>query len=1201
MSWLRLIFRNLSGRPGLTLASVAGAAVGMAIIIGSLVVGDSVRGTLGERALRRLGPVSQVVVGDGLLDSGLAGRVSQSADLQQRGLGAAPVIIMPATAMAASAATAGGDGDGGGGAGGNVTRPVTLLGVDADFWRLAWQGGAAEATGSTAGPRGSSAWISRGLARAAGLAEGDDIVLTVPGATQASADTVFGNRHGTMRRLRVTVRRLLDDGAGAGAFSLDPLAEADMGNVLLDLDWLGRQTGLDGRANVLLVGELAGGRDQPGDGAADGGALLRDALVHGATLADYGLRLVEREAAEAAENRSGRLLAVEATSVVLDPRQVQAVRGAMDAMGLPSSAVSAYLMNTVRLEGSEAAAGSVAGRDEVPYVMLAGVDFSSPLIRLSPLRSGDELPVPAEGEALVNSHLAKELGLSPGERLQVRFYQVQADGELGEVSRQLPVVGLVDMTGSGADAMLVPQVEGLTSSEEMRSWDPPFPVDQRLINDRDEAYWDTYRAAPRILVSQETAHSIWRQALTPASAAGGGRHVTGVLTELPADVETGQLAADLAAALPAAGLGLAVREVRQEALAAAAGSSDYSALFAGLGMFLVAAAAVLVALLGRLSVERRAGQVGLLLAVGFSRGQCACLLLGESAALALLAALVAAPMGVGYAVGLLAGLNLLWPQALAGVRLELHFSWVSLAAGMAVGGLAAAGAMLWGLSGLRGRGVLELLSGWRSISAGSAATADGQSGRGGGWAIIGGLTALLAGAILVALSVAGLVSAVAAFFAGGLALLLGGLLLAWWRLSAPGGASTGPDGRLRWSLGRLAWQSAARNRLRSMLTIALVAAASFTITGVAANRRDAGGAAAALASGELPAGAGGLELKIETQLPLPVPLDAHLRRQGAGNGRSEAGRDSVLRGARVYSLRVSGGDDISCLNVARPMSPRVVGLGAALRDRGGFHLAAAVGGAAAGADDNPMRLLDWSPDDEAVPVLGDEASLRWILGRELGETFEIDGPGGPVRVRIVGMLRGSIWQRELLMAEEAFVAAFGADGGYGLFVADVPAKRVAAAGQELSSRLADYGPRVTETADLLAAFASVQNAYLATFQTLGGLGLGLGLLGLVTVMLRGAEERRHELALMQAVGFRRADLVRLLTGESGILMTVGLAIGAFAAVAAVLPVLLESPGAAPWGGVALMLGGIWLFGIVCCAIAARHVSRADLLGGLRRE
>ena len=81
------------------------------------------------------------------------------------------------------------------------------------------------------------------------------------------------------------------------------------------------------------------------------------------------------------------------------------------------------------------------------------------------------------------------------------------------------------------------------------------------------------------------------------------------------------------------------------------------------------------------------------------------------------------------------------------------------------------------------------------------------------------------------------------------------------------------------------------------------------------------------------------------------------------------------------------------------------------------------------------------------------------------------------------------------------------------------------------------------TAERLAEFHKVENTYLSTFQTLGGLGLLLGTLGLAAVLLRNVLERRRELALLGAVGYGRSRLFASSIAESALLLVCGLAVG----------------------------------------------------------
>jgi putative ABC transport system permease protein len=135
----------------------------------------------------------------------------------------------------------------------------------------------------------------------------------------------------------------------------------------------------------------------------------------------------------------------------------------------------------------------------------------------------------------------------------------------------------------------------------------------------------------------------------------------------------------------------------------------------------------------------------------------------------------------------------------------------------------------------------------------------------------------------------------------------------------------------------------------------------------------------------------------------------------------------------------------------------------------------------------------------------------------------------------------------------------------------------------------------------LASYLAVENMYLSTFQALGGLGLMLGALGLAVVMLRSVWERRGELALLRALGYRRRVLGRLVFVENGLLLAAGLGVGAAAAVLAVVPHVLGAGGEVPWLHIAALLALVVLIGLAAGAWAMRATVRAPLLPALRRE
>src|SRR5439155_14382199 len=119
-----------------------------------------------------------------------------------------------------------------------------------------------------------------------------------------------------------------------------------------------------------------------------------------------------------------------------------------------------------------------------------------------------------------------------------------------------------------------------------------------------------------------------------------------------------------------------------------------------------------------------------------------------------------------------------------------------------------------------------------------------------------------------------------------------------------------------------------------------------------------------------------------------------------------------------------------------------------------------------------------------------------------------------------------------------------------LFLFQMPHEDIELVKTELETALADHGFTLTPSADRLESYLAVENTYLSTFQALGGLGLLLGALGLAVVLVRSVWERRGELALLRALGYRRGALGWLVLAENGFLLALGLGVGSAAALVA---------------------------------------------------
>jgi putative ABC transport system permease protein len=103
------------------------------------------------------------------------------------------------------------------------------------------------------------------------------------------------------------------------------------------------------------------------------------------------------------------------------------------------------------------------------------------------------------------------------------------------------------------------------------------------------------------------------------------------------------------------------------------------------------------------------------------------------------------------------------------------------------------------------------------------------------------------------------------------------------------------------------------------------------------------------------------------------------------------------------------------------------------------------------------------------------------------------------------------------------------------------------------------------------------------------------------VVLRNVLERRGELAVLLAMGFRPRALRWLVLSEHAALEFLGLLIGILAALAAVLPALLSLAAPVSYLSLAATLGLVFVSGILWTWAAARLALRGELLPALRNE
>jgi ABC-type antimicrobial peptide transport system permease subunit len=1158
----RLVARNLAYHARGNLAVLLGVAVGSAVLTGALLVGDSLRGSLRERVERQLGGVDAVAffprpVRADIAD-GLPGKV-------------APVLLLPGSVQAVTEDDA--------------TAPylghVTVLGVDDRFKpdgaaEVDWNGGDRKIV------------LSHRVAEKLGVKAGDRVRLGVERFSEIPRGTLLAKRSldDGSATLTFGVAAVLPPEAPENDFNLTPNPAAPL-NVFVPLRTL----------SDLVQNEPRQSKSFPPNVTAlfaSGASVeeLNARLKTNLTVTDYGLRIrLPQLQVRDEPPREWGYVSVETDQLVMTDDAAAAVERVAAALGMRAERTSVYLVTSISHDGKE-----------IPYSLVAAVNPNAGR-PLGPFRT-EKGVTPGDGEIVLTTWPESPLRGLPedgGVKLNLEYFNPEVEGE-GKVERRtLTLRGYVPLSGPGGDPNLTPPVKGMTEEgTRPRNWDRPPQLTTREVQkkirsgDVHDKYVDKYHFTPKAYVNLATGKQLFGSrygsitSVRVAPAAGGN----------PERAAT-RLREALARDLDPATAGLVFDPIRSRLLTASKGGTDFGGLFLGFSFFLIAAALMLVGLLFRLALDRRAKHIGLLLAAGFGVRQVRRLLLAEGLAVAALGALLGLAAGVAYNRLLLHVLLDLWPDEGVKAYFKPHATPTSFLVGFGLTMAMATVALWWSIRGLVRVTPPALLRGETAVATDAVKSASWFSKLLAVASLLLGIGLIVAGRFVDNPDYRAMT-----FFGGGGLLLTAALagMDVWMRRTRHRVA----NGRGAVALARLGSRNAARNPSRSLLTAALIAAAAFLLVAVESFRRQPDHEFL-----EKSGGSGGFNLIAEASLPVFQPFDSgpgrsdlDLRLQEAF-GRSDTDPRYLaavesLEGMKVYALRLRGGDDASCLNLFQAARPRVLGVPEALIARGGFKFYATEA-TTAEEKANPWLLLKKPAANGAVPVFCENNTAQWMLKTGVGGEFTMPGDDGAnVTFRIVGTLVDSPFQSELITSDAEFARVFPKQDGYRVFLVRTPPEKEAAVARTLETGLRANGLVVTTARDRVASFQAVIGAYLSTFQLLGGFGLLLGVLGLAVVILRGVWERLGELALLRAVGYPTRSLQFLVLVENALLLVVGLGSGVLAALASVAPHVAEGA-SVPWLRLAGMLALVLVVGFVVASAATAGILRVPVIPALRRE
>lgn len=975
---------------------------------------------------------------------------------------------------------------------------VAVWGIDDSFWTVA--GVASPISDNTAG----QCLISENTAIRLNLNEGDDILLKIEKASLIPANAPFVSDEEQTIAYRTTVGKIIGE-KEMGRLNLQTSQTAPF-NVFLPIQMLNELMTFSNTANVLLLSS---------DLSSD---QIKNRIQEQFTLEDAGLSVISIETTDQWELRSSR--------VFIDTPMQKFVANT----GLEYTEVLTYFSNYFK-----------KGDQTTPYSFISSL-------------ADDQL---SDHDIIINSWLADDLKAKVGDSIALGYYEIGALRQLNEKSRTFKVKEVVPIQGYYADRNLMPQIPGLSDSENCRDWQTGVPVDLKTIRDKDEEYWYNYRGLPKAFVSLAAAREMWSNRFGSATAFRFNRE----------QITREELEQTIKEQLMPFELDFQLSAVKEQGSYAAKNGTDFSQLFIGLSFFILVSGLMLTALLFRFNLEKRTSEIGTLSSLGYSNRKIQNIFLHEGIIVARTGAAIGLVLALAYNKLVFWGLNQVWYDIVRTDVLVPKIKITTLLIGFLVS-IVVAMVTIW-------------LTLKRKLKANTASLQKKAS-----TSISKPLRISLL--ILSILSLAYALFSVtteftknelnsgAFFMAGGL-LLLSAVLFFYLFLSKATKKSTHISS---WSL---IANSIRNNRTRSLTVVLLLAIGTYLVVSTGMNRKDLFANA-----GDPKGGTGGYLFWAESTVPILHNLN------DAGYRKNEG----LTTDFSIVQMRVAEGDDASCLNLNRITNPRILGLETE-QLQGRFSVQTHLDGIDVNNFWNELKQ-DYG---ECIPAIADQTVLQWSLGIKVGDTLTYkNGVGEEVKLIMIAGLNASVFQGNVVIDNANFLKHFPTSSGSNVFLIDGSADQQQAIQDDLIMIYRDFGLDITSAPARLAEFMSVNNTYLSIFLVLGALGLLIGTIGLGVVLQRSLLDRKSEFALMNSLGFSNRNIYHIVTTEYIILLLAGMFIGFVSAIVSVYPAIKGTIDNVSPGFVASLMLIITINGVFwILVLAAFQLRKINVIDALRND
>ncbi len=736
-----------------------------------------------------------------------------------------------------------------------------------------------------------------------------------------------------------------------------------------------------------------------------------------------------------------------------------------------------------------------------PYPLVVGLNELNSMNKNSFIIGDDEI--------MINEWLSEDLSCRVGDQIKLKYYVMGDKQQLIATSKSFKVKEILKMDHNSLDREMMPDFPGIRQSEHCRDWDVGFKIDQSRIRDKDEQYWKQYKGIPKAVISFDIAQTIWKNRY-------------GDLTGCRFESESYEpLKKGLLDWIDPKRFGLFFVDIVSLSKSSVNGSMDFSGLFMGFSFFILIAAFVLILLLFKLFIDKQKEQILTLHRIGFSIKA-----LSQNSSRIFMILLVpglvlGVILGQGYSLFLMSKLNIQWRDAIGNWDIFMSTNAWVLAKGSLISILIVSLSLFFNK-----HFVIQTLN---------DEMIQHKNNR-----FLKGLSTL----VIVATLGMGIklfyqfkhASNIDFFTFGFLSLFLSYLLMYQWLSKSSVSIST-------MSRNRFIYAMLCRNRWRSLSVMMMISCASFMLLSLEVFKLNPVKNTHIKSSGS-----GGYQLILETTQSINYNLAQNTSQRSLGLN------SQLLDKSGFLPLRFLEGEDASCINLNRAQKPHLLGVDAkswALEDRFEFSDSLTIN------QKTQWSLLKTPLQEGELAVIGDQNSILYSLGNKVGGTLNLhDEFNRPLKLLIVGSLKNSIFQDSLICDESELLKYFPSIQGFRRFLIECPDAEQLKIKNELSEGLNNFGIEVVGTNDKLMSFFKVQNTYIDIFQTLGMIGLFLGVMGMSLVLMNNIQSRRDEFRLLYHFGMKYVTIRKNLWLEHSGILGIGLVIGGVCGMLATMPMWL---------------------------------------------